>query len=440
MKYRLRLIWAYKDLLRNHFPLVTRWYVKRFRKSQMAAAQRLQGKQRIEVAFFLTIPGMWKSDYLFRAMRDNPRYHPYVVIYPYSIYKGFKRQEVEETLRRTEKFIADKGFEYHIPYDSRSGRWQDIRRTLNPDIVIFSAPYKDSLPRYFVYHFRDRLTCYVPYGFISLELSKINYDLIFHNLVGLHFVETELHKHMAAEFGRNGGVNAVVTGYVGTEVFLRSDYQPSYEWKPQSKPKKKVIWAPHHTIDNAIEGSTFLSMCDEMLLLAGKYRDQIQFVFKPHPLLKFKLQLLWGQEKTDAYYAKWALGENSQLEESNYVDLFLTSDAMIHDSGSFTTEYLFTQKPVMYLTDEKVAGKRFGPFGIKSYECHYHGASCDAVEDFLSRVVIGGDDPMKGQRQAFFDKYLRPVDGMMPSERIIYEIERFIRSDRSLNESVNNPK
>jgi hypothetical protein len=62
------------------------------------------------------------------------------------------------------------------------------------------------------------------------------------------------------------------------------------------------------------------------------------------------------------------------------------------------------------------------------------------VEDFLSRVVIGGDDPMKGQRQAFFDKYLRPVDGMMPSERIIYEIERFIRSDRSLNESVNNPK
>ena len=50
LKYRLRLIWAYKDLLRNHFPLVTKWYVRRFRQSQIAAAQRLQGKQRIEVA------------------------------------------------------------------------------------------------------------------------------------------------------------------------------------------------------------------------------------------------------------------------------------------------------------------------------------------------------------------------------------------------------
>lgn len=428
MKYKLRLIWAYKDILRNHFPPVTKWYVRRFRKSQISAAQRLKGKERIEVAFFLSIPGMWKSDFLFRTMRDNPRYHPYVVIYPYSSYKGFSRDEVNETLHRTERFIRDKGFEYHIPYDSKRDKWLDIKRTLNPDIVIFSAPYKDYLPRYFVYHFRDILTCYVPYGFISLELSHINYDLIFHNLVGLHFVETEFHRQMAAEFGRNNGVNAVVTGYPGTEVFLRSDYCASYKWKPQSMEKKKVIWAPHHTVDNAIEGSTFMSMCGDMLELADKYRDQIQFVFKPHPLLKFKLQLLWGQEKTEAYYGKWASGENTQLEESSYVDLFLTSDAMIHDSGSFTTEYLFTRKPVMYLTDERCAGKRFGPFGIKSYECHYHGVSRESVDDFLSRVVLGGDDPMKNRRQAFFEKYLQPIDGMMPSERIVYEIEKLINS------------
>lgn len=428
MKYKLRLIWAYKDILRNHFPPVTKWYVRRFRKSQISAAQRLKGKERIEVAFFLSIPGMWKSDFLFRTMRDNPRYHPYVVIYPYSSYKGFSRDEVKETLHRTERFIRDKGFEYHIPYDSKRDKWLDIKRTLNPDIVIFSAPYKDYLPRYFVYHFRDILTCYVPYGFISLELSHINYDLIFHNLVGLHFVETEFHRQMAAEFGRNNGVNAVVTGYPGTEVFLRSDYCASYKWKPQSMEKKKVIWAPHHTVDNAIEGSTFMSMCGDMLELADKYRDQIQFVFKPHPLLKFKLQLLWGQEKTEAYYGKWASGENTQLEESSYVDLFLTSDAMIHDSGSFTTEYLFTRKPVMYLTDERCAGKRFGPFGIKSYECHYHGVSRESVDDFLSRVVLGGDDPMKNRRQAFFEKYLQPIDGMMPSERIVYEIEKLINS------------
>ena len=428
LKYRLRLMWAYKDMLRNHFPPLEKSYSKRFRQSQIAAARKLRGKERIEVAFFLTIPGMWKSDYLFRAMRDNPRYHPYVVIYPYSSYKGFGHQEVEDTLRQTEQFIKDKGFEYHIPYDSQRNQWQDVKRTLNPDIVIFSTPYKDHLPQYFIYHFRDRLTCYVPYGFISLELSKINYDLIFHNLVGLHFVETELHREMAAEYGRNKGVNAVVTGYAGTEVFLREDYHPSYIWKPQQKEKKKVIWAPHHTVDETIEGSTFLSLSQVMLELADKYKDQVQFVFKPHQLLKFKLQMLWGKEKTDEYYDKWALGENTQLEESSYVDLFLTSDAMIHDSGSFTTEYLFTRKPVMYLTDEETARKRFGRFGIKSFECHYHGTTRESIENFLANVVVSGDDPMKEQRQCFFNQYLQPIEGMMPSQRIIHEIEKFINS------------
>lgn len=428
LKYKLRLICAYKDVLRNYFPPLTKWYFKYFRKSQLSAARRLKNKDKIDVAFFLTIPGMWKSDYFFRALQDHPRYHPYVVIYPYSSYKGFSQQEIDETLQRTEQFIKNKGFEYHIPYDSKHRKWQDVKKTLNPDIVVFSSPYKDHLPRYFVYHFRDRLTCYVPYGFISLELSKINYDLIFHNIVGLHFVETEIHKQMAAEFGRNNGINAVVTGYAGTEVFLREDYHPTYNWKPQQKEKKKVIWAPHHTVDNAIDGSTFLLRCDDMVELAKKYSDQIQFVFKPHPLLKFKLQLLWGKEKTDEYYDKWAAGENTQIEEASYVDLFLTSDAMIHDSGSFTTEYLFTRKPVMYLTDEKTASKRFGPFGIKSFECHYHGTSREAIEDFLSKVVIDGDDPMRKQRQDFFNKYLQPIEGQMPSERIIHEIEKLINS------------
>ena len=421
-------MWAYKDVIRSHVPIVSRWYVRRFRMSQKAAAHRLHGKKRLEVAFFLTIPGMWKCDYLFQAMEKNPRFHPYVVIYPYSIYKGFIKSEVDATLEWTRRFVESKGFEYVIPYDGKCDKWLDVKTTLDPDIVFFSSPYKDHLPRYFVYHFRDRLTCYVPYGFSSLKMYKVTYDLLFDNLVGLHFVETDIHRQLAAQYARNKGENVVVTGYPGTEVFLRNDYHPTYKWKPQVNEKKKVIWAPHHTVDETIEGSTFLSVCNDMLELADKYKEQVQFVFKPHQLLKFKLQLLWGKEKTDEYYAKWASGENTQLEESSYVDLFLTSDAMIHDSGSFTTEYLFTHKPVMYLADESIAHERFGLFGIKSFECHYHGVTRESIEKFLTDVVVYGNDPMREQRQAFFEKYLQPIDGMMPSEKIIYEIEKLINS------------
>ena len=118
--------------------------------------------------------------------------------------------------------------------------------------------------------------------------------------------------------------------------------------------------------------------------------------------------------------------ENTQLEESSYIDYFLTSDAMIHDCGSFTTEYLFVNKPVMYLTHDDKFAERFNPFGIKAFECHYRGGNMEEIEKFLSDVVLAGNDPMKEQRDNFFDQYLKPIDSMMPSQRIIYEIEKLI--------------
>lgn len=425
-KYRLRLVWAYKDILRSHVPIISRKYVKNFRLSQIAAANRLKGKEILNVAFFLTNPGMWKCDYLFRAMKDRPKYHPYVVIYPYSTYKGFDKKEVSVALDRTRRFIEEKGFEYVIPFDEKQDKWLDVKTILSPDIVFFSSPYKDHLPRYFVYHFRDILTCYVPYGFSSLKMYPVTYDLMFDNLVGLHFLETEIHRQLAATYARNKAENVVVTGYPGTEVFLRKDYQPKNVWKPQEKIKKKVIWAPHHTIDSSLALSTFFLRCDDMVALAEKYRDSIQFAFKPHQLLKFKLQKIWGEERTKNYYERWATMENTQLEETNYVDFFLTSDAMIHDCGSFTTEYLFVNKPVMYLTHDEHVAERFNPFGLKSFECHYRGSSVEEIERFLQRVVLEGDDPKRSSRDALFEKYLKPIDGLLPSQKIIKTIEQMV--------------
>ncbi|MBO7570976.1 MAG: CDP-glycerol glycerophosphotransferase family protein [Bacteroidales bacterium] len=426
LKYTLRLIWAYKDVLRNHFSPIFKWYAKNFRTRQIAAAERLQGKNRIEVAFLLTIPGMWKSDYLFQALSDNPKYHPYIVIYPYSVFKGFDKQEIDATIENTRRFVEAKGFEYIIPYDAKHNQWEDIKKTLKPDIVIFTTPYKDIPPQYFIYNFKDTLTCYVPYGFSSLNLFKINYDLIFHNLVGLHFVETEIHKQTATEHSRNKGENIVVTGYPGTEVFLRNDYIPNDVWKPQTVAKKRIIWAPHHTIDGDFAISSFLQFCDTMPKLAMEYSDKVQFVFKPHQLLKFKLQQIWGLERTEKYYRQWQEMPNCQLEECSYIDLFLTSDAMIHDCGSFTTEYLFTRKPVMYLIKNEDFVSKFSPFGLMSFNNHYQGRTENDIRNFIESVVINGNDPMQKQRGDFFDKYLAPHEGKMPSEKIIETIENAI--------------
>ena len=429
LAFQVRLLFAHRDLFRSKVPFITNRYIKNFRQSQIAAAKRIKSKTQVDVAFFLTIPGMWKADYLFKAMQESPHFNPYIVIYPYSQYKGFSKSEVSDTIKRTEEFIKERGFKYVIPIDKDKHRWLDIKKTLNPDIIFFSSPYKDHLPQYFIYHFRDRLTCYIPYGFTNFSyMYESNYNTLFHNLVGCYFLETDIHQKLFTDHSRCKGASGIVTGYPGTEVFLHEDYKPIDVWKPQPTAKKRVIWAPHHSIEEGFSISSFLQIYEYMLQLADKYSDSIQFVFKPHQLLKFKLQQIWGTKRTDEYYNEWTIRNNTQIEESSYIDLFLTSDAMIHDSGSFTTDYIFTQKPVLFTVRNQEIRSKYSPFGEKMFDAHYHAYCKPDIDKFLNDVVLCGNDPMAEIRNNVYQQYLQPIEGQLPSTRIINEIEKLINS------------
>ena len=430
--YRLHIILAHKDVLRNHCRPIKQHFINRFRQSQLKAAHLLRNKQCLDVAFLLTIPSMWKLDPLFELMQKNPRYHPFVVIFPYSAYKGYNEDELRKMVEGARHFIERKGYEYVVKKKKKKNVWMDIKKTHRPDIVFFTTPYKDVFPQYFIYHFQDTLTCYLPYAFTSMDFYKINYDLMFHNLVGLFFQETDIHKDLAKKYGHVKGENAFVTGYPATEIYLDKSYIPNNPWKTQSRKKKKLIYAPHHSIETD-HNSTFFAYCDKLLSLAEKYEEDIQIAFKPHPSLKIKLQKIWGTEKTELYYNRWASMENTQLVTDGYEDLFLTSDAMIHDCGSFTTEYLFTKKPVMYLCNDvdDMMTEKFNAFGKQSFEQHYRGHSVEDVENFIQNVVVKGDDPMRVQREQFYEEYLKPKDGILPSQKILDTIEQYINGNIS---------
>jgi len=430
IRYRLKLMFTYKDALRTRIPCLYKHMIHNAQKKAEQAAARLKGKEKIEVAFLLTIPGMWKLDYVFSRMQKSKHYHPYVVIYPYSNFKGFNEQALQETLQRTEDFIKSRGYEYVIPYNQETGKWEDIKKTLNPDIVFFTTPYRDVAPQYYYYHFADRLTCFVPYAFCSLNLYALNYHPILVNLCGLNFAETPFHLGFAQKYAASKGTNFVVTGYPGTEVYLDKDYVSPDVWKTKTAKMKRVIWAPHHTIDGSdnFQVSTFLDYYEKMLEIAEQYKDQIHFAFKPHQLLKFKLIQLWGEERTNAYYKRWETMENGQLEEADYRDLFIHSDAIIHDSGGFTTEYLFTKKPAMYLARHEHYEDMFNDFGRLSFQQYYKAYNADDIIRFLEDVLLKGNDSMKASREQFFETYLAPYNGKMPSENIIEAIENKIKN------------
>ena len=407
----------FKDLFIAASPWLQKKRMRKVRKLQEKAIEAASKKDVLTVVFFLQSSSIWKYDSLYQKLKASNRFKPYIVVSPYNVHLNYDMEECFNVMKKTLTYAKEKGYDPISTYDFNQKKWIDIRKTLNPDIVFFSKPYKDTFPKYHLYHFHDKLSLYAPYGFLTIDNYHNNYNLPFNNFLWKLLVETSYQKGFAEIYSLCKGDNVIVIGALGCEQMVDPKYQPVDLWKPQDRPKKRIIWAPHHTVDYLFNFSNFMTLCDQMVELAEKYRDQVQIAFKPHPVLKFKLINLWGKEKTETYYQRWADMPNTQLEEGYYIDLFMTSDAMIHDCASFTAEYLFTRKPVLFIVrDQQQVESHWNPFGRKCYDQHYHAHGLEDIERFINDTVISNNDPMQPQRETFFKQYL--FDGKLPSENI----------------------
>ena len=74
----------------------------------------------------------------------------------------------------------------------------------------------------------------------------------------------------------------------------------------------------------------------------------------------------------------------------------------MHDCGSFLAEYFYTGKPQCYLLESnRTVEEQFLPFSRRLLEHAYRAYSEGEVVDFLRRVVLAGDDPLREGRAAF---------------------------------------
>ena len=140
---------------------------------------------------------------------------------------------------------------------------------------------------------------------------------------------------------------------------------PKNPWQKFSNKKaKNLIWAPHHSINwKDRKYSNFLDMCELMLDFASKYEREINFAFKPHPMLKEILIEKWGREKTYRYYDEWKKKPNCTVQEGDYEALFFYSDILIHDCGSFLAEYTYLDKTHIFVKSSEEIRESFNKFG-----------------------------------------------------------------------------
>lgn len=373
---------------------------------------RLRHKDQINVVFVAMSLSMWRYQDLYEAICKNPRFKAVIVVMPNERFVAEQQKKDTDELIR---YLSARKSNFIVVNHSSSN---NVIKDQKPDILFYPQPYLENFEREFDhYNFRFRLLCYYPYAF-WMSKGRWSYDQPLHNYAWKLFYSTELHRKDAQVYALNRGRNVEVVGYPNADDFMRGNHHDI--WKPQGKAKKRIIWAPHFTITSGyVTQSNFLWMADFMLDAVDRYSDKIQFVFKPHPRLFTELckHEEWGEERTREYYKAWQSKENTQMESGEFIDLFMTSDAMIHDSGSFCVEYHYSGNPTMYIAknfEEQVAEK--GEFGQLAMRKHYVGKNKEDIIHFIEDVVLGGDDPMKEEREEFARQYLIPPHGKTVAE------------------------
>lgn len=385
-----------------------------------AIVKQIQKKGKANILFIVSNLPMWRCQPLYNLLKCDKRFNPQIALLPFS---NFDDEQKEKNLQQLHSFFDQQKTPY-IDLSTFESPAQYVREIIAPDIIFFPQHYEGIFEEEMNFtSFQDKLLCYTPYALLTFDQPWL-YNLKFNNIGWKLYFPSSVDLDCAKREAFNKGRNVVIVGGTTDEQYLKKPDPKT--WKSAGN-RKRIIWAPHFSIsgEGYLHRASFLLLADAMLSFTEKYKDSVQFSFKPHPRLFIELKNNpeWGKKKAEEYFSEWSTRENTQLDTGSYTDLFLSSDAMIHDSGSFTAEYHYTGKPVLFFTQDKAQTEgQLNKLGKAALDAHYIGSTISDIESFILNVVLAGKDPMASRRKSFYEQYLKPVNGKCAAQNIYEDL------------------
>lgn len=405
--------------------------------------ERLRRQETIIIGFMVNYASVWIGDELYRLLEESERFEPYVFLF--SNHNGQSKKMIKEEYEENLNYFKRRGLRVIQTLDTDTGEeysWEEIG--IKPEVCIWLTPWSINL---FCGQFQlqnyplDTLHTYIPYGFMAAENRRGDYvyeqyNQTIHNVAWKNFEESRMATEMAEKYAFVGDSNAVYTGYPKMDMFYESNGEEADVWKRLTQKAgnpnaKKIIYAPHHTLDESepVNFSTFAVNYLFLLEMAEKYGRETVWIFKPHPLLKYKAiraGIFADEDEWNIYEQRWRnLKNTAVMDEGVYNRLFCDSDAMILDSVSFLTEYLYAHKPLLLLRRDD---QFFNDFGRELMKIHYcaDGADYEAIENFIIDVILGENDRNREKREAFFEANLdyKKISGKSAAWNIYMQLER----------------
>ena len=407
------------NLLKNN-PIYLKYNQSRYNK----ILKSLKVKKKISIIFLINHISQWKYQSLFEIFTKKIKYDVNVIFIPDENYNS----DYQDEYLKNKKEFKEKNIDLISSYDVSNKSWKNLNSLFKPDIVFYSRTLSKSQYRYSIYNFKNSLNCYVPYSIHIDKNDRLQCGTLFHKLLWKQFLP--FHENLNIAKKSYNAKNVLITDYLGCDFFKKKT-KSSAIWKNVSN--KKIIIAPHHTIDFKNKKnyfSTFLKFADDFINLSKKYKNKIDFCFKPHPALKTKLyqHKEWGYKKTNNYFNYWSQGENTILSQADYKELFIESDALILDSVSFAVEYLYLEKPYCFLTKDNFDyNSSLNEIGQKIFKIINKSNDINSVETFIENSVLKVDKKkLNEQKKILNDLNFMNKNNKLASENIFNFIEKSI--------------
>jgi len=358
--------------VQRHYAEVERNLRKKFKKT---------GK--LKVAFLVVFNSVFPTRPIFERMLKDNVFDPTVIVVP-NVSRTMKYQ-VDTCLEAYDALSAQYPGRVILGYDFKTDTYLDLKEDYN--ILFFCNPYKHLVhPKHHIENFIDKnvLTVYSSYGFAALKFWDEVIATDFYNYLWKAYVETQSNLKHLESVQKIKGVNGFVTGYIKVDKLA--------EVEPTPRERKRILICPHHTVWGwkNLNISNFLKYSELFVRLPKLFPD-IDFVFRPHPLLivNLKEHRVWTQQQIDAYFERLLANPNMSYDTSgDYFQQFADSDAMIHDCGSFIGEYLYTEKPCCYmLKSEEETYKGLVPLGQQCMDQYYHAFKEEDIIKFIQNLV-----------------------------------------------------
>lgn len=360
--------------------------------------KRLEQGRQVRVGFGVVFDSVFPLASVFELMRKDAIFDPFLIPIPFaSRGKQTERSQFETTLKSLES--AFPGARILNPYDAATDTYRDISGEC--DFYCTANPY-DGLtrPRFGIEYFWKK----------HIPVAYANYGI---NIARFYqeFMQTEkCFGQLWRVYADNQWCHAALAANPYSPQILLSG-SPKMDilatQKIEKRDRKRIIIGLHHSIKKGlcpIRFGTFLEYADFYKALPARYPD-IDFVIRPHPMLFSSLALgqIWGPERAEAYWKEVEGIPNVELQRSGeFYEAFANSDGLIHDCGGFTAEYLYTGKPCCKVMPETVdLDAEYGDFGKLCVDAHYKAFREQDIIDFIEKVILKGDDPLKTSRDAF---------------------------------------